>query len=72
MAGLCVLTAAQSDPCMEVDREEGMCEAVRPGSCQEQRRLAAVLPQTPAGTSGLAAGDYNTKSNMDALNHARV
>lgn len=45
MAGLCVLTAVQSDPCMEDGREEGMCEAVRLGSCQRGRRLAAVLAE---------------------------
>ncbi len=49
MPWLRVLTAVQSDPCMEAGREEGMCVAARPGSCQSRRRLAAVLAEARRG-----------------------
>ncbi len=67
-----MLTAVQLDPCMEDGREEGMCEAVRPGSCQRQRRLAAVLAEARRGHPDWQQVITRQRVNMDALSRARV
>lgn len=42
--GPCVMTAVQSDSCMEDGREEGMCEVVRPGPCPRWREETGCCP----------------------------
>ena len=68
--GLRVLTAVQSDPCMEAGREDGMCGAARPASCQGRRTLAAVLQALARW--GHPAWQQVITRHMDAHKRARV